>query len=268
MITLAKGFGWNVRMTHKIVGSAYKSDPFHIIKDNNINKRKLIFYSVSRFSRNVVKGNKSMIELLKRGNVIYFVNEKLKIDGLNDSYKKFLKHLQLSQHESELISSRIKAAKQYAKEQGMFLGGIVPFGYKKYFKDDKIYLEEDEDKMNIVKFIVKCKTIGTKLKDINLILSKCGVDIRKNPLELSSSEDEYYSDKLNTDLTYKNIADILNSYTLGERKWTTATISNIYQKHKPCDIMDEDYDIAADNNISDSSINELADILSEDLYFS
>jgi len=76
-----------------------------ILEDyDNIN---IIFYNISRFSRNVIRGLEYINYAISKNIVFHFVQEKLRTDN-----KEFSHHirmgLSLAQNESENISNRIK----------------------------------------------------------------------------------------------------------------------------------------------------------------
>jgi DNA invertase Pin-like site-specific DNA recombinase len=266
MTKLAHRLNWNVKSIEKVVGSAYKQEPHAMQKYRQLKNKKLIFYSVDRFSRNYKLGKATMLHMINNGNVVYFSKSKLKVDGNNaKNYNTFLKYLEHAQKESDGISERVKSAKSYARAQGMFLGGKLPYGYNKYTVDGSVYLEKNNEQMKIVKFIVECKTCGTTCEQLNNTLSECGVDTQRYALILDTgNRDQFSKTVLSTDLSYDTIANILNSYKLGDNVWKSPAIYSIYTKHKNVCFTNSDIDGSA---MSDVDVDDLTRIISEDLYF-
>jgi len=119
---VAKELNWNISKCEKVTGSAYKKDPFDFAYSRLKNK-KLLFYSVDRFSRNVLHATAMVDTLLLNKNVLYFIKEKLKVDTRNSPEStRLFNYIMLAENESKLISDRVSASKQYIKEQGIYNG--------------------------------------------------------------------------------------------------------------------------------------------------
>jgi DNA invertase Pin-like site-specific DNA recombinase len=209
----------------KEVISGYKKVSKKLVKLLDEKDINIIIYSVDRFSRNLVNGVKLARDLLKCGHTIYFIRENLKIESpRGKAWYTFIKYLEHAEHESKAISDRVKSVKSYLKEKGYFVGSKAPFGYKKQkLPNGRNVLVTDENANNIYKFIIDCKTAGTPVAKLHEDLKLCGVsDIDDNPIELSDDSEE-----LNDSLDDKNIANLLNEYSVTGSPFSKAQVSKI-----------------------------------------
>lgn len=230
----AHKLGWSIKYYIKVVGSAFKSDPYEF-KNSNITNTTMMFYSIDRFSRNKHLAKQIVALLLYRNNVLYFVKENLLIDSVHGkNYVTFLKCICAAENESRLIGSRIRDVKQYKKLKGMYVGGRVPFGSKIELNKNtnQQYLVNNEEEQHIINFIKACKTKGTSANKLNNLLAKCGVNVKRHRLILDTGTNGEYSEcELSTDLSNKTITHLLNEYQLGNKHWTPSFIVHIIKKN-------------------------------------
>ena len=232
LTTISKKFNWKIQHVQKVVSSAYNTVPDGFDMYTSLHNKKILVYSVDRFSRSVENGSEMAKELIENNNTIFFWKEKLKIDSCdinNDKWKIFVKCLEQSENESKMISDRVKAGKRKAMEQGRFCGGPTPFGYKKIklIQDGYFKLVPDETTYPIINFIIACKTINTKKNKINELLGLCGVDVKgKNALNFLDDE----TDIITCPFDFSEIVDVLNEYNVNGRKWNYSIVKSIYFK--------------------------------------
>jgi hypothetical protein len=166
---------------------------------------------------------------MTRGNVIVFIRENIQIDKNTneETLNIFREALKSAELESKNISDRVKLAKRYLESKGYYTGSIAPVGYKKIKSTNGRYkLIMDSNIQHIIKFISACKSKGTTIDCLNKLLSLCSADIEQ-PLILDNN-----TNQLLTDLTYENIASILNDYSVGDRKWNKTAVAKLHKKSK------------------------------------
>ena len=241
----AKKFRWNVNRCSKFVGSAYKKDVFGFMS-SSYKRQKIVFTHVDRFSRNYEMAKQMIHKLIRSGNQLYFIKDKLMVDKDHGKhYAKLLNHVKEAERESRKTSERVSRSKSYGKMMGYYTGGTVPYGKKVVRRGKRKYLANKSDNSkNIIKFILACKTIGTHVKSLNKLLYKAGGDTVKYPLVLGN--DGYDENKLETDMSCSGIALLLNDYSVGKKKWTPSMIMTVYKNNTICvhpETDDEDEDL-------------------------
>ncbi len=209
----------------KCISSAYRNIPNDMIMFKNISNAYILFCAVDRFSRNVILGSNLAKKILENKNTIHFIRENITLKYAKGfAWDKFIEYLKQSEAESDNISNRVKMAKQFLKRNGYYTSSNVPIGFKKIkLLNGRYKLEVDKNIANIKRFVKFCRTPGTTVRTLNKQLQMCGADTAKDPLILNINPK-----KLETDLTYNNIADLLNDYSLGKRKWNSSMISRLY----------------------------------------
>lgn len=210
---------WPVSNVYKCVSSAYKKMATYLSALSQIKNGKFMFYAVDRFSRDVKIGKELAKTFLKNGSQMYFVREKLLLNKSN--FPTFIKYLEFAEQESKNISDRTSTAKRYLAANGYCVTASAPFGFKKRkLADGRSKIERNPKDTIIKKFIIACRTPNTHVRDLNKLLTECGAE---GKLELSEGT------AIVDDLSYENIADLLNEFELGDRKWTPNLISRIYK---------------------------------------
>lgn len=219
---------WRIKETIKYVGSAYSETPKPLLELCKLKRKKIVFYCVDRFSRNYLAGFNLASKFLKNKNELYFIVEKLKITkDSGDEWETFRKYLKYAENESQKIAKRVDDSRRYLRSQGYFTDSVAPFGYKKIkLSNGRTKLAIDTQSNKVLQFIDECKSPGTSLKRLNKTLAKCGGDTQSDPIIFDEK-----SDKLETDLRYENIAELLKDYEIDGGPWTKSKVSRIYKEH-------------------------------------
>lgn len=211
---------WPIGNVYKCVSSAYRKMATYLHALSQIKNGKFVFYAVDRFSRDVEIGKSLAKTFLKNGSQLYFVREKMLLN--KNTFPEFIQYLKHAEQESKNISDRTSSAKRYLASNGYCVNATAPFGFKKRkLADGHSKIERNPKDMLIKKFILACRTPGTHVKELNRLLLDCG---SAETLELSSG------DRIIDNLSYENIAELLNDFKLGDRNWTPNLISRICKK--------------------------------------
>jgi hypothetical protein len=206
MISIADQLGSKIHSVNKVVSSAYKQTPKGIDNYVNCKNDNFMFYSVDRFSRNLEIGKTTAMELIKNGNTLYFVRERIKLTNTNDDeWIKFIKYLEHAQLESDNIRDRVLLSQRY-KSNGVNSSNDI-----------------------IWQLIDCCKKRGTTARKLNAVLHKCNVPAK---CKIILGDDGYSSKFLETDMSFSSVADILNDFSIGNRQWSAASVSKYYKKFK------------------------------------
>jgi hypothetical protein len=217
------------KSVHKEIHSAFHKTPKilnDIIKKKNQN---IIISSVDRFSRSCSVGLNMATTCIKNKNKLIFIQEKFIISNLSDLIilNQFLKN---TEHESTVISTRIKKARNFLISNGMFVGGAIPYGYKVIDKK----LVKDNTEQCIIEFIkicmkesIPCDLLNSKMIDISCIspyvpiscFDKSGDGIKILTEPLSKHE----------------ISDLLNSYKIKKRGiiWHPSVLKTAIKPYDP-----------------------------------
>lgn len=148
------------------------------IQPNNI----LMTWDISRFSRNTNQAIQLLDELSKKEINVFFLKENLSYQGAMGKHQIRLA-LSSSQLHSDTVSEKVKAALQYKKSKGNYIGGRPRFGYK----------------VEKVGGIRKVKKSTREQKEISLIKKLC------NKYKQTSGHNTLYTED------YETIANLLNS---------------------------------------------------------
>lgn len=201
------------------VGSAYKQKPAVLNSLVNRCGMCIIVYNVSRFSRSVELGLEMANAALKNGNKIHFVEEGFCASKKNIEQLKllFLK----AELESDILSQRIKLSKEYLRDNGMYQGGYVPFGYD---VDDENMMVKNESELSVATFIRECRKSKVSSKRLNRMMRELSDD--DLPIVLYRWGVE--ARQIET-ISYENIANLLNSYNIKKRgsPWNARTVKSV-----------------------------------------
>lgn len=92
-----------------------------------------------------------LADFIKKGVQVWSVVEgEQKLDSFGDKLMNYIRFLQASS-ESEKTSQRVREAMQQNLEQGIYSGGVVPFGYERVMKGRKKNKREDAYDLAIIK---------------------------------------------------------------------------------------------------------------------
>jgi len=230
---MAKLKGYRIKSTHKEVKSAYSSSMKSLkeILTSNRNTH-ILLYDVSRFCRNVSNGIAMLNLALSKNNTLVFVHDKLVINKTNKTEKmqKLVDLLEQSENESRRIGSRIKTAQKYLRDQGKYAGGAIPFGHKvlKTDDDNNNSLVEDPQEQNIMMFISLCRMKEISSEKLNQLMNAISPQVPYAPINCYDKDQVTVLKTINTSLTYSEIADLLNDYSVKKRgrKWTSSSVSS------------------------------------------
>lgn len=218
-----------------------------------LQNRIIIFHAVDRFSRNYDLGLDLMRDLVNNHCTVYFVLDDLKVSSILDpEWQLFGDLLKMAEHESMRKSQRLKVANQHRLEAGYATNGSPPFGYKKQrLPNGYSTLVLDQPTIGIKEFIHECKTPGTSIAKLNETLLTCAgvdtTDAKCHPIILDPADDsDTVPTKLRTDMTYRNIAELLNKYHVYGGPWTESKVTKVYREMIPVVYRDEDIVIRID----------------------
>ena len=201
----------------------------NILKMNNV--KNIIFYNVSRFSRNSI-GALNFLDSCKSKDIkLHFVEENIMTGHIMDDHRLRMA-LSDSQLEHERIKERAKLSISIRKEKGWEFGN-AEFGNKINFKNGVRKKTKDSYENNIIKFVViaretvNCNTLNKQLLKINPknITPIKFYDVDGNEI---SRFDKPYT------LTYQEIADLLNDYGVKKRnkEWSSNMVQYVYNMEK------------------------------------
>lgn len=210
---------------HEIISSAYNKNIGSWLMEYH--NQHIVFSQVNRFSRNFVDGMKLAKTLISQNNKLHFIHDQIIIDNENsDSFSTFRNKLDTVYSESFSKALDISNIKKYLKSQGRYVGGTIPYGYKIEIRNRKRYVVPDLFQQKVIQFIIACRTEGYQIIDLNRLLKKVhaqGVD--EFPLVLDMDDN-----KIVNDLTFPNIAQVLNDYKVDGENWKTTKVYNIYTR--------------------------------------
>ena len=231
-VSYAQNNNFIIKETIEEVISAYKIQRRELddILDNN-NNIHIIFYNISRFSRNCVKGLVYINKALSKKIVFHFVQENLRTDNISFSHH-IRTGLSLAQNESEIISNRIKSTCKLLKDKGHKFGK-VPYGFTVSNNEIRQFIPLSNE-YDVINFIIKARSDTTTSLELNNILKKLAPN---NFIPIEIYEEKYGSiippNRYINPLRFKNISDILNEYSVLKRgkKWTAQSVSYIFNKY-------------------------------------
>ncbi|MGX7745897.1 recombinase family protein, partial [Rhodopseudomonas parapalustris] len=141
----------------------------------------VLVYKIDRFGRDTLSGL-SAVEMLRNFSIeIMSVTEPFDLNTPTGRFQ-FITYLNMAELERNNILDRMFLGATRAAKQGKWLGGIVPYGYK---KDKDGYLEIIEEEANVVRKIYDLY-INDKLSTINIAVYLNNLNIstgyaEKNP---------------------------------------------------------------------------------------
>lgn len=224
------------------VHTAYKSCP--PLLRNLITKdyagHHLLIHSIDRFSRNTLIGFKLLEDAKKLGIVLHFVAENLRTD--NDRHILLIKSAILkNEDESRTIGARIKLANEMRRSRGHYIGG-VGYGYQiKTIKGIRTKVPKfgKEKEYLILSFILAASEETYELGHLNEILKSIVGARGFIPLSIEDENGEAQFTGEYSQISNKNIAEILNSYNIKNRfgkDWNTTQVRRLIKTNtKPED---------------------------------
>jgi DNA invertase Pin-like site-specific DNA recombinase len=215
-----------VRQIHKEYNSGFGKQKILtdiILKNKNIN---IIIYDISRFSRSIDFGNQLINKCIKNKITIHFVKENIIFNGeqYGSVYNTILTGLKNSENEWTQIRKRIIDSIAYRRQNGMCLGN-APFGFTSI---NKILTKNNN--FNAIRLIVALRNGIKSSSDIQKILKTLSSEYES--LQFYDENNNIIQNFTNQfTLTFKDIKDILNDYSLCDIDWTTSRVRDLYLKY-------------------------------------
>jgi DNA invertase Pin-like site-specific DNA recombinase len=201
----------NVSRVYKEVHSVFNKIPDVLNNVVNLKKYTILIADVSRFSRSVIIGFDMAKKAIDNNNQLIFIQENL-VCSTHEDLETLKIHLKKSEDESKTIANRIKNAKTYLQENGMYSGGTIPYGY--YVDDKKLIIDKTEK--NIIKFIQLCQNNNISASELNDIMINIHKTTEYEPIECYDKNGKVVS-HITEKLFNTEIADLLNSYNVDKR---------------------------------------------------
>jgi DNA invertase Pin-like site-specific DNA recombinase len=192
-----------------------------------------IISDVSRFCRNKQTGQTKLHNMVSKGHKIFFLRENIIISNAS-IIELAVPYLEEAELESVRISDRIKQVKQYKRQNGEYLGGRVPFGLEIYVSREGVKkYKYNDNELKIIKFIDICRSPPYTSAALNCALNDILGYVSPDPVVLYEADD-ITPRAFNTDeLSFSEIAAILNDYGVHYRNgatFTAASMRNIRRK--------------------------------------
>ena len=173
----ASKFGYIVKNVYTDVCSGRDMDKQSGLKKmlrNVYTGNTILFYEVSRFSRNTLQALSCLNKLSKKNINVYSISDDCGYSTTSDKYK-FRLLFPKAENESDMISERVKKSVLFRRKRGDYIGN-APYGYETYLNDQSIRkLRKNKDEQFVIQFICKLvhdnKTyseIAEKLNDIKI----------------------------------------------------------------------------------------------------
>lgn len=130
------------------------------------------------------------------------------------------------QNNSKMIGKRVADALAKKKAEGHQLG-TPKYGFRACKVDGIRKFVVDEKEADVIDFVAKCRTSGTKLSDLNDAMKKICDPDQYVPIKFNGKE-KVLVEALST----KNIRSLLHSYKVFRRgkKWSEAAVERLYQR--------------------------------------
>lgn len=253
----ASKHGYTVSSVYKEIHSAFNKTPkvLNGIIAGEKNKSILVS-SVDRFSRSSDIGLKLAIKAINNKITLVFVQEQFVCCSTGDliALKAFLKN---TEQESKTIGIRVKNARNYLIDNGMFAGGTVPYGYE--VVDRKLIKNESEQ--NIISFIKYCMSEMIE----SVVLNKKMITLTPTrpyvPIHCYDTLDDRVN-HITTPLTKQGISDLLNSYEVLKRglRWKPSLITTAIKQYGHKNVVVESKSVDNSDDRQESKANHIAEI--------
>jgi hypothetical protein len=174
---------------------------------------------------------------INNNNKLIFIQEKFICKNTSDLLL-LNEYLLNTENESKILSTRIKTSRNFLISNGLFPGGYVPYGYE--INDRKLIKNQNEH--DIIDFIKTCLKYEILCVDLNIKMENLE---QKLPKELLTSNEyvpiNFYDDEndiihvITEKLTFKEISELLNSYTILKRGvlWNPNSIKTAIKEYNP-----------------------------------
>lgn len=228
---------FSVKSIFKEVHSAFNKASKLLSDIINKKSTNIIISSVDRYSRSVCNGMKLAKISINNNNKLIFIQEKFICKNTSDLLL-LNEYLLNTENESKILSTRIKTSRNFLISNGLFPGGYVPYGYE--INDRKLIKNQNEH--DIIDFIKTCLKYEILCVDLNIKMENLE---QKLPKELLTSNEyvpiNFYDDEndiihvITEKLTFKEISELLNSYTILKRGvlWNPNSIKTAIKEYNP-----------------------------------
>ncbi len=211
----------------------HKTPPIlgEIINGKSRQKNIILCVAVDRFSRSTSVGVNMAKVALSNNHVLKFIRE----DFICDSFRRLstlVEHLKQAEGESAAISSRVKSARNYLENIGIFTGAQAPYGF--VVRDRKLVPNQSEQL--ILSFIRLCKQDKIMADELNALMSgivKATTNVKYNPIDCYNKKNEIVT-IITEKLLNTEIAALLNSYKVTKRgrEWDGPIIARALKSNK------------------------------------
>ena len=202
----------------------------NLLNNNNIN---IIFYNISRFSRNTSDGLNFLNECKQKKINLHFVEENLAYTHYMDMHRLRV-GLSQSEFESNTISNRITSNNSILRNKGWKFG-VPIFGTQSVFQNGVRNFITNKDENEIIKLIILAREGKTSCRNLNKQL-KIILPNNKEPIEYYDYEKDEAIEHFDIayTLTFGEIANLLNSYNISIRgsEWNADKVNRVYNKSK------------------------------------
>lgn len=216
-----------VKRVYKEIYSAYNREPSVLGTIIELKKNIIIISSVDRFSRSVDVGISMAKKAIQNKNKIVFIQEQFLVSGYED-IDKLTEYLLKTEEESRVLGTRIKKARQYLIDNGLFAGGAIPYGYQ--LNDRVLRIRKSEH--NIINFIKLCKKPKISSDDLNRYMIPISKNKIYEPINCYDTDGKPIL-TITECLTNGEIADLLNSYKVTKRggEWNASKVRSAYMSY-------------------------------------
>ena len=191
----------------------------------------IIFYNITRFSRNTGQAINFVNKCVEKGIKLHFAEENFTIDHYMDLHRLRL-GLSQAEYESNVISNRVKSNNNVLRNKGWKFGR-PRYGKKVLFKEGIRRFTTNKLEEEIINFIIMARIGDVNCSRLNRQLNKI-IPKNKEPIEfwdmhtgvMINSFDKKYT------LNFGEIADLLNSYKIRSRfgEWSGSKVNRIFNK--------------------------------------
>lgn len=231
--------GWTVKKVVTEVSSAREMGKLKnlmaLIKEIKKTRTEatLMFNNISRFSRNTLEALLLIRDLKKHNISVFSVQEQVNMNtgGGRHTFRIMLSN---AEYESDMISERVRQAFAIKRQMGSELG-MAPYGYEAVVDGNIRRFVDNAYEQNVVLFVCeafKCEKTDRELTSLMMDIKQCEDN---TPIDFFDENDKKIQKLKPGILSYKEIADLLNDYSVTKRgkEWTSDMVAGIIRKHCP-----------------------------------
>ena len=197
-------------------------------ENSNIN---IIFYNITRFSRNTGQAINFVNKCVSKGIKLHFAEENFTIDHFMDLHRLRL-GLSQAEYESNVISNRVRSNNNVLRNKGWKFGR-PRYGKMVLFKNGIRKFTANRHEQEIINFIVMARIGQVSCSSLNRQLKKI-IPKNKEPIEFwdmkTGNMIEYFDEEYT--LSFSEIADLLNSYKIRSRfgDWSGSKVNRVFNE--------------------------------------